>query len=820
MSHYKDFNFGWKFNLADDRASSELGYNDSTWREVNLPHDWSVEASFDEKFEGATGYLPGGIGWYRKHFDIDTSKGDLSYVLFDGIYNNAEVWLNGKKLGNHPYGYSPFYFDLTPHLTEDDKGNVLSVRVDHSRYADSRWYTGSGIYRNVKLVTIPRLNIPIWGTFVTTPEVSAERATLELQTTVSNAHASEQNFTLRHRVLDAAGSEVAQSAEILSSPANASLVNQQKASICTPNRWSVDAPHLYTVVSELAIEGVVIQSHQTTIGIRSIRFDVNEGFFLNGESMKIKGVCLHHDGGLVGAAVPDGVWRRRLQSLKDGGCNAIRMAHNPSSDALLDLCDELGFLVQDEFFDEWDYPKDKRLNQNQTKEDYVTNGYTEHFQEWAKRDLETTMLRGLNHPSIIQWSIGNEIEWTYPSQSEATGYFNPSWEGNYFWSLPPYSPEEIKERMFSKPQEDHPIGETAKKLGEWTRAIDTTRPVVANCILPSASMVSGYADALDIVGFSYGQVHYTPTHEHFPHKVIMGTENLGQWHEWKHVIDRPFISGMFIWTGVDYLGETNEQWPKKSLGCGLLDLAGFEKPSFRMMQSLWLEEPQVHLVTQRLEDSNWRLNDSGQPVDKTEAAWKTRTWFWHDVNEHWNYEAGDMIVVEVYSNCETVELFVNEKSQGVVHLADCEDHIFKWAVPYESGKISAQGFTSTSKPVETILHTSTELAHISLSADQVDISADCYDVIHITAEIVDSNNHPIRNTPHDLEFQIDGPCKLLGVDNGSITSTQNYQTNTVTTHNGRALLILQSTHDCGSISVSARSGAFRSEILKLSVQPI
>ncbi|MGC6424231.1 MAG: sugar-binding domain-containing protein [Lentimonas sp.] len=818
MSHYQDFNFGWKFKLADVASSSQHDYDDSAWRELNLPHDWSVEASFNKDLEGATGYLPGGIGWYRKHFDVDVSKGELTYVLFDGIYNNSEIWINGEKLGFHPYGYTPIQFDLTPYLTEDGTGNVLSVRVDHSRYADSRWYTGSGIYRDVQLVSLPKLQIPIWGTFATTPEVSESAASVQIETTLVNHTGAVQELTLSHKLVDADGNTTAEASETLSIESESK--NIQNLAVNNPKLWSVDTPNLYTVISTIEQNGAVVQTHETRVGIRSIVFDVNKGFFLNGENMKIKGVCLHHDGGLVGGAVPDGVWRRRLKTLKNGGCNAIRMAHNPSSDALLDLCDEMGFLVQDEFFDEWDYPKDKRLNQNQQKEDYVTNGYTEHFQEWAKHDLEVTMLRGRNHPSIIQWSIGNEVEWTYPSQSEATGYFNPSWEGNYFWELPPYSPEEIKERMFSNPQEAHQIGETAKKLGEWTRALDTTRPVVANCILPSASMVSGYADALDIVGFSYGQVHYTPTHEHFPDKVIMGTENLGQWHDWKHVIERDFISGFFIWTGVDYLGEANDKWPMKSLGCGLLDLAGFEKPQFQMMKSLWLEEPTIHLATQKLEDSNWKLDEGGNPIDKEKDAWKTRTWFWHDVNQHWNYSDGDTTVVEVYSNCARVELFLDGESLGVQTLADHEDRIYKWTVPYQSGCISAKGFTTGGASIETSLQTSGELAHIKLSTDTTELKADGYDVVHVTAELFDSNQTPLRNMPHDLEFDIAGPYKLLGVDNGSISSTQDYQTDKVTTNEGRALLILQSTKDGGEITVSAKSGSLSSNTLTVNVKSL
>ncbi|MGS0523886.1 glycoside hydrolase family 2 TIM barrel-domain containing protein [Zobellia nedashkovskayae] len=288
--------------------------------------------------------------------------------------------------------------------------------------------------------------------------------------------------------------------------------------------------------------------------------------------MKIKGVCLHHDGGMVGAAVPDDVWRRRLTKLKKAGCNAIRISHNPGSEAFLNLCDEMGFLVQDEFFDEWDNPKDKRKNMNEQSVDYVTRGYTEHFQEWAEKDLKNTILAHRNHPSIIQWSIGNEIEWTYPRNTDATGFFNNmGWQGNYFFSEPPFTPEQIKEQLKTLPKEKYDIGKTAQKLAKWTKELDTTRYVTANCILPSASHLSGYTDALDVVGYSYRRVIYDYGHKNYPNEVIMGTENLPQWHEWKAVMERPFISGLFLWTGIDYMGESNGGWPKKGTNSGLLN---------------------------------------------------------------------------------------------------------------------------------------------------------------------------------------------------------------------------------------------------------
>ncbi|AWG22686.1 glycoside hydrolase family 2 [Flavobacterium faecale] len=784
QNNTQDFNFDWNFKLENSSQSN--------WKNVNLPHDWSVGFSFDSiKGEGATGYLLGGIGWYKKDFKVKPSKNETTYILFDGVYNNSTLWLNDKKLGEHPYGYSPFFYDLSAYL--NNNSNQIKVKVDHSRYVDSRWYTGSGIYRNVKLVTKNNLHIPIWGTYITTPQVSLQESKVHLEVKVKNNFDKDETFDIITTILDGKGQKVAEQ----STKGKVSSKKETKFNIDTtvknPKLWDVVSPSMYTAQFKIVQNGKTVDENQTKFGIRTIKFDANTGFYLNGQNMKIKGVCLHHDAGLVGAAVPEGVWRRRFEKLKEAGVNAIRISHNPGSDEFISLCDEMGIMVQDEFFDEWDNPKDKRKNMKEQSVDAITRGYGEHFQEWAERDLKNTMLAHRNHPSIIQWSIGNEIEWTYERNAKATGFFdNMDWSGNYFWSLPPNSIETIKENLRSLPREKYDIGETAKKLAKWTKEMDTTRYVIANCILPSSSYESGYADALDMIGYSYRRVVYDYGHKNYPKLPIMGTENVAQWHEWKAIMERPFISGTYLWTGIDYLGEANKQWPKKGIDSGILDYAGFEKPSYHMMKSLWNDAPELYIATQRLEKSIYKINEqTGEPVEKKKNGWETALWVWHDVNEHWEYQSGDKTIVEIYSNCDEVELFLNDKSLGKKRLIDFDDRIYKWAVPFQAGKLTARG-TKSGKTISSERVTPTEAYRVQLTTDKTSLSADGYDVAHIVAQVVDKDNNPVKTVNPTITFSIDGNVKILGVDNGAVDNVQDFQSNTITTSKGRCLLIVQS----------------------------
>ncbi|QDT70261.1 Beta-galactosidase [Planctomycetes bacterium MalM25] len=819
-SREQDFNFGWKFLLQADNEAYEgpLPRPDRSWRDVRLPHDWSVEHPFSEELEGCTGYLPGGVGWYQKHFKTPTNAASKrTYVLFDGVYNNATFWLNGVRLGENPYGYSPAYFDLTEHLAESGGENVLTVHVDHSRYADGRWYTGSGIYRNVRLITLNELHIPIWGTYLTTPQIADDEATVELETQVANTSDREATFTLSSRLVSAAGGVVAESSDQLRLAAGEQKAFRQTFTIAEPALWSPDSPSLYHAVTSLGQEGASVDEYTTPFGIRSLEFSADRGFLLNGEPTYVKGVCLHHDGGLVGAAVPKGVWRRRLSELKAGGVNAIRLAHNPFSQEFLDLCDEMGFLVQNEFFDEWDYAKDKRLNYHDRHDDRITRGYVEHFQEWAQSDLERTMLRDRNHPCVFQWSIGNEIEWTYLHLRYVTGFWkdpnDPQKSGAYWGSPPLFEPEELKKRYDAIEKGEHLMPETARKLAAWTRALDTTRPITINLIVPHVSHVNGVVDAVDIAGYSYRGVEFGWAKKHFPDAIVTINENPGTWEDWKHVLEWPGVFSQFMWTGIAYLGESHNQWPNKHWQGDMLNLAGFRNRGWDYFASVFVDDPHLSLGTEPLEGSKFRESEtSAIPEAKDNSAYR-----WGDTNRHWNYEPGEKVLVDVCSNHDRVELFLNGRSLGVRSLSECPDRLFRWIVPFEPGTLTAKAGAGEAAMTRS-LATTTEPTGLTVDCDKQELRADGYDVAHLVVQLHDQEGRPVKTENRLVTFEIEGDARLLGVDNGARDNVQDFQSSRLRTDQGRALMILQSNRQAGDVRVKITAEGLPPQSVSIAVR--
>ncbi|MEH0152687.1 glycoside hydrolase family 2 TIM barrel-domain containing protein [Limibacter armeniacum] len=813
-----DFNFDWKFTLLADTSSlTKVPLADADWRAVRLPHDWSVEASFDSTLEGCTGYLPGGVGVYQKHFQTPVSPEEKStFILFDGVYNNATFWLNGQELGINPYGYSPVYFDLTDKLKTDGTDNVLTVHVDHSRYADSRWYTGSGIYRNVKLITVDKLHIPIWGTFVTTPQISQGNAEVNIQIQVKNEEAKTSSFELKTLILDESGNEVAVKVQKQKLGKGQSATFTQTLNVVNPKLWDTEHPTMYKAVTSLSVKGKVVDEYNTPFGIRRLEFKEGEGFFLNGKSTLVKGVCLHHDGGLVGAAVPEGVWRRRLAKLKEAGVNGIRTSHNPFSEEFLNLCDEMGFLVQNEIFDELDYPKDKRLNMHDRIKDYITRGYSEHFQDWAKSDLTRTMLRDRNHPSVFQWSIGNEIEWTYLHYRYITGFFtdyeNPNKNSGFYGKLPMYSPDELKKRYDEWEKGEYILANTAKRINGWVKELDTTRPTTANLIIPQVSHVSGYADAVDLVGYSYRNVIIPWAQKHFPHKQVTINECPGTWDDWKQVLEHPGVFSMYMWTGIDYMGERHGDWPEKSAWGDMLDLAGFEVQGWNYFKSIWNDQPHLSIGTLPLAESGFTADSlSGFAVAESKKSYK-----WRDSNMHWNYQKGDSVLVEVCANYATVELFLNGKSLGYRSMSESPDRLMRWVVPFAEGELVAKAklgnleekasLKSAGKPVKMLL-----------TADQSTLTANAYDVSHLVVQLVDSKGVPVQTEDVRVNFEVEGEAKLLGVDNGAKTNTEDFQKNNILTSKGRCLTIIQSTKTAGTVTVTAKAEGFESQSIEIQV---
>ncbi len=809
LSHTLD---QWSFHLGDPDGAHEPGFDDSSWRRVRVPHDWSVEHEFtQENAGGATGYLPGGVGWYRHTFTIDPQHHDRRvYINFDGVYNNTDVYINGKHLGFHPYGYSPFNYDLTEHVYRDGRPNVLAVRVDRSAYLDCRWYPGSGIYRPVTLHLTHRVHVPQWGVFVTTPTVSEKRATLRIVTDLANHSDTSAGPLVRAMILGPNGRTVAKM-DTGASPISAGNTGQviQELEINNPALWSPDEPNLYRLVTRVFLNGEAVDEVVTRFGIREIRYEADEGFFLNGKKTYFKGVCLHHDGGCVGAAVPKAVWRRRLAILREAGVNAIRTAHNPPSVEFLDLCDEMGFLVQDEAFDEWHNPKDKVKNYNQQEEHPATVGYTRYFDEWAEQDIKAMVLRDRNHPSIVMWSIGNEIEWTYPNYGAATGYWGSD-RGNdadYYWDEPPYDIPELKKRFAESDHGKYVLAEDAANLARWVRDVDTSRPVTANLVIPSVGHFSGYTDVLDIVGYSYRQVLYPYGRKHYPEKLIFGSENWVQWHEWKAILDNPSIAGVFLWTGINYMGEARDGWPKRASASGMLDLAGFKRPGWHMFRTLWNDAPYVYMTTLPLEDSPYELDETGRVVRKDRHDKAKPKWGWHTTNEHYNYDSEQAVVVEAYTNCPEAELFLNGESLGRQKLADyMHDHLIKWLIPhYKPGRLVLKGYPEQGAEVVTVLNTALEPAAIRAHADPAVIRADEYEAAHIIVELADAHGQPVRHDDRRVAFHVTGPARLLGVDNGAVDNLNPYQSDSVPTNHGRALAVIQSTGSTGVIRVRVSS---------------
>jgi len=813
-----DFNFDWKFTLVEDTVlPTQLPLDDIKWRDVRLPHDWSVEFPFSDKWEGCTGYLPGGVGIYQKHFKTTASTEDKSiFVLFDGVYNNATFWLNGIRLGENPYGYSPVFWDLTPYLKTDGTDNILTVHVDHSRYADSRWYTGSGIYRNVKLVTVNKLHIPIWGTYLTTPEINAKEATIELKIKVENLNGS-SDFTLSTRILNNEGQQVAEQHDNFEISERALEEFTQIFEISNPKLWDCDNPNMYEAITTISANGEVVDEYSTPFGIRSIEFKVGEGFFLNGKSTYMKGVCLHHDGGLVGAAVPEGVWRRRLTELKEAGVNAIRTSHNPVSEEFLILCDEMGFLVQNELFDELDYPKDKRENYHDRHDDYITRGYDRHFQEWAKSDLTRTLLRDRNHPSVVQWSIGNEIEWTYLNYRYVTGFWtdpnDPQNSGNYWGSRPMFSPEELKKRYEESPKGNYLLEKTAKNLNDWVKELDVTRPTTANLVIPHVSHVSGYADAVDLVGYSYRNIEIPWAHKYFPYKQVTINECPGTWEDWKQVLEYPGVFSIFVWTGIDYLGESDDCWPGRRPWGDILDLAGFKVQGWNYFKSIWKNEPHLSIGTLSLPESGFKKDSlSGFAIADNKSSYS-----WRNSNMHWNYEKGEDVLVEVCSNYSTVELFLNGKSLGCRSMSEAPDRLMRWVVPFETGVLTAKAVLGTQETTAMLTTTSVPVKAV-VSIDKTELKADAYDVAHIVVQLVDKDGLPVKTENTTVEFTIDGPAKLLGVDSGDFHKHQTFQSNTIETYQGRCLAIIQSTKESGVITITIKADSFENQSVVLNTK--
>jgi len=776
----QDFDDQWKFSLGDVYAARNPEYNDEAWRVLNLPHDWSIELPFDAKWASSTAYLPAGIAWYRKTFDVpDSFKDKIVSILFDGVYNNSDVWINGHHLGKRPSGYTSFYYELTSYLNPG-KENVIAVRVDHSLYADSRWYTGSGIYRHVWLNITDKVHVVQWGTFVTTPVITSEMAKVSVENTVENVSGKAQNLEIVSVVFGKEGKEISRNNSVKLFPSGESSTIQEII-VKKPVLWDIQEPYLYTVKTILRIDGNIVDEVSTPFGIRSFSFNKEKGFFLNGRNMKLKGVCIHHDGGCIGAAVPEKIWRIRLEKLKAAGCNAIRTSHNPVAPELLDLCDQMGFLVMDEAFDEWEYPKRKWIDGwNQTFAGF--EGYSRYFNEWGERDLKDMINRDKNHPSIILWSIGNEID-----------YAND-----------PYADKQDANYTIARPDPARMVT-IAKNLTGIIKAIDTTRPVTMALADIRNSNSVGLPEVLDIVGYNYTESRYAEDHKAYPNRLIYGSENPQNYAGWLAVKNNDFISAQFLWTGIDYLGEGGK-FPARSAYSGLLDLTNYEKPIYYWRQSMWSEKPMISLAARKKKASD-EIN--ADPMGKM-------AWFLNEIEEklHWNYSVGDTVMVVAFSNCTEVELFINGRSYGKKQKNDANSCLW-WYVPYQDGEVKVIGIGSDKKKYSASLKTVFEPVQIQLIPDTTFISSDGKDIVLVEAVLKDKNDNTSFLAKNRIDFTISGEGSIIGTDNGDAKCVDSFKLPWKNAYAGRCLVVIQSTKQPGKISISATSEGLQAKTVQV-----
>ena len=801
------FNDDWRFSLSDDSLAAQLDYADSGWRELNLPHDWAIEGDFSKDNPSGTGggALPGGIGWYRKTFTPKNADKEKNFrIEFDGVYMNSEVFINGTLLGKRPYGYISFSYDLTPYLKWGEK-NVIAVRVDNAEQPNSRWYSGCGIYRNVWLVKTGDIRVAQWGTQVTTTNVEAQMASLKVVTTVENAGKdANAEVSVRSVLQDADGNEVAQAESSLNAIAGKTVDVSQNLKIESPRLWSVKQPYMYSLVTEIMKDGKCIDNYVTPVGIRTFSFDAAKGFMLNGEPTKINGVCMHHDLGCLGAAVNVRAIERQLQILKEMGCNGIRCSHNPPAPELLDLCDRMGFIVMDEAFDMWRKKK-------------TSHDYARYFDEWHEKDLRDFILRDRNHPSIFMWSIGNEVleQW-----SDAKADTLSLEEANLILNFG-HSAD-----MLAKESEMSVNSLQTKKLADFVRALDSTRPVTAGCNEPDPANHLFRSEALDIIGYNYHNANVPMVPKNFPGKPFIITEsnsalmtrgyyrmpsdNMFIWPErwdkpfydesfacssyenchvpWGNtheeslllVKKNDFISGQYVWTGFDYIGEpTPYGWPARSSYFGIVDLAGFPKDVYYLYQSEWTDKQVLHVFP------------------------------------HWNWTNGQDVDVWCYYNkADEVELFVNGNSQGVKSKDENHLHVV-WRVKYEPGNIKVVARKDGKVIAEKEIRTAGAPSMIRLTPDRSVLKADGTDLSFVTVEILDAEGNLCPLADNLVTFEVEGNLFVAGVDNGNPTSMERFKDNKRKTFYGKCLVVLQNNGKTGTARLKAVSKGLKDATVDL-----
>ena len=816
-------NDGWRFlrvdsawNVFESPDMKDSDYDDSRWREVTLPHDWGVEQPMSPDKGSCQGYLAGGIGWYRRTVE---GSGE-TFLYFEGIYNHAEVYVNGQLVGMRPSGFASVLYNITPYLYigEDGRANTIAVRVDHSEEADSRWYTGSGINRNVWLVTAPEVHLAQWGTAYRLKSIDKKKAVVEVdvETTDERLKTSDNRLQTRDERLKTTDERLKATVELRDAQGNVvaktstAIGTQEKKTVSltvkNPHRWHLDDPYLYTLTTRLepskavanscvpsvasepsssvslfTLHSPLLDSSAVKIGLRTLDFSPTRGFALNGEWMKVKGVCLHDDAGVLGTAVPKEVWRRRLQELKAIGANAIRMSHNPHAPELYDLCDELGMLVMDEASDEWEFPKRKWMKGwNQGQPGF--QGTFTYFEEWIERDVADMVRRDRCHPSIFMWSIGNEVD--YPNDP----YSHPVLDrGGKDFTQPMYGGYKPEQPNAER------IGHIAQRLAKVVKAIDASRPTTGALAGVVMSNETAYPEAIDVVGYNYTESRYGEDHEKYPNRVIYGSENRHDHAAWRAVRDNDHIFGQFLWTGIDYLGESGP-WPARGSSAGLLDLAGNRKPLGWYRAALWSSEPVCYIGTYPIGPQRHGSRQNNR-----------RTYYVSPyATDTWNYEEGQTVRVVCYTNAPSARLLLNGQPVGAEAQRDAETDILYWDIPYQPGTLrceaangSAYDIRTTKVPYALRLTTDSEASYPNTS------SAVC----QVFVDIVDESGNLVKQADNEITLHVQG-AKLLGMENGNIMDTSvagRQRKNTLRAHQGRLVAYIEPLHRDGEVSIRATS---------------
>ncbi len=784
-----DFTLDWNFAL--DKDGTKLEYSDmkdSEWRNVDLPHDWSIEGPFrpDNSMTSRGGYLPGGIGWYYKSFTVPVKyKKKLVTIEFDGIYMNSDVWINGHHLGHHPFGYTGLSYDLSKYLYFGNVQNQIVVRVNNLLQPSARWYTGSGIAWDVRLLITDTVRVKQWGVYITTPDIIADRANVTIRTEIENKCGSDKRVEVINKILDRKNEKVDEKVSVIGITSFENATVEQMLAVNNPKLWDLETPNLYKVYTILKIDGIIVDDYITTFGIRDISFDPDKGMFINGRSTKIKGVCIHSDNGCLGVAAFTRAYERRLELLKDMGCNAIRTSHNPFPPQFLDLCDKMGFLVMNEAFDEWMVPK-KPIGSTDGKTQYrlEMHGYARYFEEWHEKDMRSFVRRDRNHPSVIMWSIGNEIR-----------------------------------DLTMETEEGIEIG---KRLIKIVKEEDPTRLATCGCNITENVNRSGFAEYLDIVGYNYREFLYHKDHEKYPKRLIVGSETVshhtperrGEYdldmmrkESWFNIkatkgdednfaleaynrknpsvvaeysmrmhMAYDFVIGFFIWTGFDYIGEPAPYlWPIRSSCRGVFDICGFPKDGYYFYKAYWKDEPLVHIFP------------------------------------HWNHQGmeGTKIPVIAFTNCDYVELYLNGKLLGSKDFKFCHGMHLKWEVEYRPGILEAYGYKNGERVCKSTRTTSGEPAALELKLNQHVMHANRKELSFATVEVVDKDGILVPDASLLIEAVIEGEGEIVGVDNGDTHYVGSLKGPEIPAFNGLCQIVIRSTGKQGKIRLKVQSPDLR-----------